>query len=134
MFTRIVRILSLGLLIALLTSCASAAQSGLKQLTAKDAGSTVELRIGDNLEVALAGNPTTGYTWEVSPAADALVEQQGEPQFKADSNALGAGGIMTLKFKAVKEGAASLKLIYHRTFEPNVPPLQTFEAKLIVAQ
>src|SRR5512143_609515 len=133
MFTRIIHILSLGILIALLTSCASATQPGLKQLTDKDAGSTVQLRIGDNLEVALVGNPTTGYTWEVSPAADALVEQQGEPQFKADSNAIGAGGIMTLKFKAVKEGAASLKLIDHRTFEPNVPPLQTFEVKLVIA-
>jgi inhibitor of cysteine peptidase len=102
------------------------------KLIAGDAGSTVHLRQGDALEISLDGNPTTGYTWEVAPDAGALLVQQGNPEFKADSSALGSGGIMTLRFKADHQGTTDLKLIYHRTFEPNVPPLRTFEVKVIV--
>ncbi|MEQ1558122.1 MAG: protease inhibitor I42 family protein [Methyloglobulus sp.] len=36
------------------------------KLTENDSGKTIELKVGDDLEVVLAGNPTTGYVWEVS--------------------------------------------------------------------
>lgn len=104
------------------------------KLTAKDAGSTVTLRVGDSLEIALEGNPTTGYTWEMAPGAGALLEQRGEWEFKPDSSALGSGGMVTLRFKSIQQGEARLKLIYHRTFEPNAPPLRTFEIKLVVGK
>ena len=32
------------------------------KLAAKDAGSTVKIRQGGTMEIALEGNPTTGYT------------------------------------------------------------------------
>ncbi len=101
-------------------------------LTSKDAGSTVHVKQGDVVTIALEGNPTTGYTWEVAPGSGVGLEQQGEPQFKPDSNARGAGGTMTLQFKASQPGTYPLKLIYHRTFEPNVPPLKSFEAVVVV--
>jgi len=109
-------------------------QPVMTRLTAKDAGSTVTLRVGDSLEIALEGNPTTGYTWEIAPGAGALMEQWGEREFKPYSSALGSGGMFTLRFKAIQQGEAQLKLIYHRTFEPDVPPLQTFEIKLVVGK
>jgi inhibitor of cysteine peptidase len=80
----------------------------------------------------LEGNPTTGYTWELAPGSGELVVLQGEPEFKADSSALGSGGVITLRFKAVKQGTGPLKLIYHRSFEPNTAPLETFAATLVV--
>ncbi len=101
-------------------------------LTNKDAGSTVHVKQGDVVTIALEGNPTTGYTWEIAPGSGAGLEQQGEPQFKPDSNALGAGGTMTLQFKASQPGTYPLRLIYHRTFEPNVPPLKSFEVVVVV--
>jgi inhibitor of cysteine peptidase len=84
------------------------------------------------LVIALEGNPTTGYTWETAPDSSDVVALQGEPQFKADTSALGSGGTMTLQFKAVKQGTAPLKLIYHRTFEPGVAPLQSFDVTVVV--
>lgn len=33
-------------------------------LREEDANGMVSLRVGDTLEVVLAGNPTTGYQWE----------------------------------------------------------------------
>ncbi len=101
-------------------------------LTGKDAGSTVHVKQGGMVQIALEGNPTTGYTWEVAPGSGAGLTQQGEPEFKADSSALGSGGIMTLRFQATQAGTSTLKLIYHRTFEPNVAPLDTFEVTIVV--
>jgi inhibitor of cysteine peptidase len=120
-----------------LVLCTALAACGLAgsdpaKLTEKDAGSTIHVKQGDIVEVALNGNPTTGYTWEQAPGSGDLLAQQGDPAFKADSNALGSGGIMTLRFKALHSGTAPLKLIYHRTFEPNVAPLHTFEATVVV--
>ena len=128
---KIINVLIAFIIIAVLAAC-GAAGSDPASLTAKDAGTTVHLKQGDTLEIALEGNPTTGYTWEVAPDSGELVALQGEPQFKADTSALGSGGVMTLQFKAVKPGTAPLKLIYHRTFEAGVAPLQSFEVILVV--
>ena len=106
---------------------------GATSLTAKDAGSTIHVKQGDIVQVSLSGNPTTGYTWEAMPGSGGLV-QQGEAEFKPDSSALGSGGVMTLRFKATQPGTTDLKLIYHRPFEPNVPPLQSFEVTIVVGQ
>ncbi len=128
---KIVNVLIAFITIAILAACGAAGSDPVK-LTAKDAGTTVHLKQGGVLEIALEGNPTTGYTWEAAPESGDLVVLQGEPQFKADTSALGSGGIMTLQFKAVKTGTAPLKLIYHRTFEPGVAPLQSFEVTVVV--
>ena len=106
--------------------------AGPLQLSGKDAGSTVHVKQGDIVEIALEGNPTTGYTWEAVPGSSRVMEQQGEAEFKPDSSALGSGGLITLRFKALQAGTADLKLIYHRAFEPNVPPLQSFEVTIVV--
>jgi predicted secreted protein len=128
--SKIINVLIAFITIAILAACG--AGSDPVKLTAKDAGTTVHLKQGDVLEIALEGNPTTGYTWEAAPDSGSLLALQGEPQFKADSSALGSGGIMTLQFKAVQTGTAPLKLIYHRTFEPGVAPLQSFEVTVVV--
>jgi inhibitor of cysteine peptidase len=123
--------------VCLIIICLALAGCGAKgvdpvTIAQKDAGTTIHVKQGSLLNVTLEGNPTTGYTWEVAPGAGAGLEQQGEPEFKADSSALGSGGMMTLQFKAAQTGTTDLKLIYHRTFEPNAAPLQTFEVTIVV--
>ena len=61
-----------------------------------------------------------------------VLEQLGEPEATPDSSALGAGGKISLKFQAVQTGQASLALIYHRSFEKDVPPEKTFEVTILV--
>jgi inhibitor of cysteine peptidase len=131
MTTRSIHLLAFLLVCVALASCASPAASVTK-LAAKDAGSTVNVKVGNTLEIALEGNPTTGYTWEIAPESGTLLSQQGEAEFKPASSALGSGGIVTLRFKAVQPGKMKLKLIYHRTFEPGVAPLQSYEIGLVV--
>ena len=133
MAMRNIHLLALLSVCAVLASCASPAAS-VTRLTAKDAGSTVNVKVGSTLEIALEGNPTTGYTWEIAPESGALLSQQGEAEFKPASSALGSGGIVTLRFKAIQPGNMKLKLIYHRTFEPGVAPLKSYEIGLVVGK
>jgi inhibitor of cysteine peptidase len=120
------------LIICAAVAACGAQGSGPVTLTQKDAGTTVHVKQGANVNITLAGNPTTGYTWEVAPGGSGVLEQQGEPAFKPDSSAVGSGGMVTLQFKAAQAGTINLKLIYHRTFEPNVAPLNTFEVTIVV--
>jgi inhibitor of cysteine peptidase len=105
----------------------------VKKITARDVASTVQMKLGDTLEIALEGNPTTGYTWAVASKV-AQLQQQGEWELKRDSNLIGAGGTIILRFKAVREGEATLQLIYHRVWEKGVPPVKTFEVKVVVGK
>jgi len=122
----------LAVTVAVGCSSASASSTGLV-LQQTDNGKTFTVKTGETIEVTLAGNPTTGYTWQMAAPSSgaALYKQLGEAVFKAESTALGAGGVLTFEFQAIAKGEGTLKLIYSRPWE-NVPPAQTFEVKLSV--
>ena len=101
------------------------------KLSESDSGKTVEIVIGDELEVILPGKPTTGYTWKVN-SLDSNVLRPGKADFFANNKAIGAGGMEVIKFHAIAAGKSEVKLIFHRSFEVNVPPLKTFEVTVII--
>lgn len=115
----------------LVGGCGSTGAS-TRQLYEQDSGQTVELRTGDQLEIILDGNPTTGYTWEQTEGDGAVVKLAGEPSYTSESTLVGAGGTYVFRFAAAAPGQTTLTLIYHRSFEPDVPPLKTFTAPIIV--
>ncbi len=102
------------------------------KLGEKDLGRTVEMGVGDTLEIVLRGNPTTGYIWDIAFADTAILRKVGETKFKADRKARGSGGKIIIRFKAAMAGKTSLKLIYHRPFEKDRPPIKTFEVTVTV--
>jgi len=118
------------LIVSILVIACGTTHALTRRLTQADAGSTVTLHPGDSLEIVLPANPTTGYTWEVQPGAETVLQQKGTPEFKQESALLGAGGIMTFRFECVAVGAVTLSLIYHRSFESGVAPLKTFAIKV----
>jgi inhibitor of cysteine peptidase len=97
-----------------------------------DCGSTVELNSGDTLSLSLEGNPTTGYPWEIDSNDPAVMELAGEPEYNPDSEAIGSGGTYTFRFTAVAQGQVTLRLIYHRIFEEEVPALKSCEVIVTV--
>lgn len=126
--TRTVSILIASILaLMLLGACTQAQADAPVRLTESDAGKTVQLKSEQTLEVVLPGNPTTGYSWEVETIDNAVLKQSGEPEFQADSKAMGSGGMITMRFIAGSSGTSDVKLIYHRSFEKGVAPLKTFE-------
>lgn len=114
---------------------ASASEEPLK-LTETDNGKAFSVKTGDTVEVAIAGNPTTGYEWIADLSSDdvAVLEPAGDPVYQpdtADETVVGSGGIYTFTFKAVAAGEATLRLVYERSFE-DVEPIQTFEVAVTV--
>ena len=101
------------------------------QLDSGAIGSEVTITVGETMEIALPGNPTTGFSWEVSSIDSAVLTAVGDPSFRADSTLVGSGGTMTLQFEAVAPGTTALELVYHRPFE-DVPPEDAFSLTVVV--
>ncbi len=118
-----------GMLLAALSACGATNEV---KLDAGDDGSQVELDAGQTLVVSLEGNPTTGYTWEAAELDEQVLRQAGETEFKPESDAIGAGGVQTLRFETVNTGQTTLKLVYHRPWEEDVEPAETFSVQVVV--
>lgn len=101
-------------------------------VTSADDGGTVTVRSGGTVIVELEGNPTTGFTWLETEVPDVL-ESRGEPGFEPSSDALGAGGMMTLTYDAVETGEGTLKLDYARPWE-SVRPEDSFSVTVKVVE
>ncbi len=94
--------------------------------------SSIELSVGDELVIALEGNPTTGYQWEMLPINNNVVELQNQPEYKSGGSLVGSGGQYKFTLKAVKTGSATVALKNYRSFEADVPPIQTFSIDITV--
>ena len=90
MYRWLALVVVLVLLGGVLVGCAAGAG---KTVTAADAGKSIEVKTGQALNIVLEGNPTTGYIWQVAKIDNAVLKQNGDYEFKADSNLTGAGGI-----------------------------------------
>jgi inhibitor of cysteine peptidase len=132
---------ALAAVIILTVGCGSHAGSGPVQvsppeqvnLTASDNGQKISLFAGQELVIQLPGNPSTGYTWEAKNLDAGMFQQVGEAVFAAsNSNLVGSGGTLTLTFRVLKTGSAALTLVYHRSWETGVAPLQTFSITAVV--
>ncbi len=134
----VVLVLTLVGMALALTACGSRESAGGPvKLTEADNGKAVTVGVGDEIQVVLAGNPTTGYSWSsaMSDADKAILQQQGEPvyvQESTDPSLVGGGGTFTFNFKATAHGQATIKLDYARPFETGVAPIQTFSAPVDV--
>lgn len=111
-------------------------QDGVVTLDAEDNGRQVEVAPGQVLAVSLASNPTTGYRWEVAEVDQAVLEPQGEAEFRqedtGDQQLVGVGGTETLRFLAKDPGQTKLGLAYRRSWEKDVEPLETFSVQVVV--
>lgn len=126
-----------GAVVLLLVAVALMAVSGCAAkpalaLEGKDNGRQIELQKGQTLAISLEGNPSTGYTWEMAESEGSILRQVGEIEFKAESDLVGAPGTQTLRFEAVESGQTELKLVYHRPWEKDVEPLETFTLQVTV--
>jgi inhibitor of cysteine peptidase len=102
------------------------------KITADDNGSSIEMKQGQTLVLSIGGNPTTGYVWEIDSVEQNILQSTGDPDYKSDSTLVGSGGMYKFKFTALNPGTTTLKLKYWRTFEPENPPVETFEVKVNV--
>jgi inhibitor of cysteine peptidase len=120
------------LLILVVSACGDDdGAGGVVVVDAGDAGTQVMVALDGRLDVRLEGNPTTGYDWEVDrPGVLELVDRHHEP----DSDAAGSGGLSTLVFEPTMLGSGDLVLVYHRSWEEDEEPLETFRITVSVIE
>lgn len=119
---------ALIVLILTLTACGSAAV----KLDEQDNGASVEVNSGERVSITLAGNPTTGYSWELVDFDEVVVEAVGEPEYKSDSKLIGGGGEYTFTLKALAPGTTTVRLVYQRSWETDLEPIEVFEVTVKV--
>jgi inhibitor of cysteine peptidase len=107
-------------------------RGGQALLTEQDNGTIVEVAVGEEFSVQLAGNPTTGYMWSLAELDSNYLQQQGEADYERDNDLIGAGGVYTFHFKALQVGQTTLTLAYARSFEPDVPPERVFSVEVVI--
>jgi inhibitor of cysteine peptidase len=77
-----------------------------------DTAQAIQVAAGEAFAVRLAGNPTTGYTWQASVDSSylELVDQEFEPR----GEGVGAGGHEVFRFRARATGETEIGFEYRR--------------------
>jgi predicted secreted protein len=71
--------------------------------------------VGKTFTVSLESNPTTGYSWTAEVDSEFL--KVADDTYKSDSNLIGAGGVQTFEFEALKTGQTKITVKYMRPWE-----------------
>jgi predicted secreted protein len=94
------------------------------------------LNLGDTLVLQIPTIPTEGYEWQVRDIDRTILVQEGEPTYAEDDSPDSAGGMVRLKFKAIRTGTTILNLEYV-TSDPDQDPAlskETFGLTVIVKE
>ena len=88
---------------------------------------------GQEFEIPLASNATTGYKWELAEELDKdYLSLISDEYIAPQEGAMGAGGTEVWKFKGLKAGKTLVTFQYLRTWEEDVPPVETKKFFIII--
>jgi inhibitor of cysteine peptidase len=101
-----------------------AACSAVHDVSEPTTASATPVQVGDEVQITLDANPTTGYVWELTELDTNRLAQLGLFDYNTDTEQQGLYGApvkMTARFKAIAPGTATVTLVYRRPFETNTP-------------
>lgn len=78
-------------------------------------GRTLEVAVGDSIELELPENRTTGYRWHVLAAGEPVCEKTAE-QFVPGPSQPGAPGLLHCEFQVKAGGVARIQLASRRSW------------------
>lgn len=111
----------------LVTGCGG---SGAAVLDESFNGKTVNLKVGDTLEIQLKSDPINGYEWQVERIDPAYLQYNPKDQYTPVGQDPVAGGTQVLSFQALKTGTTQLGLTYQRASGEGVGLPKKFEITL----
>jgi inhibitor of cysteine peptidase len=88
------------------------------ELAQEDSGGRRTVRVGEDVVVALAENPTTGYRWQADVDEAAL--QAIDDGYDGPTERRGAPGVRRLAFRILRAGPTRLRLVKRRSWESQV--------------
>jgi inhibitor of cysteine peptidase len=95
------------------------------ELNEQDHRRNVESSVGQEIDVQLRENPSTGFRWRIDQPGKPVCSLLHEA-FAPDGGKPGQPGVHVWRFKVVSEGAASIELAYCRSWESKVSAARTF--------
>jgi len=91
-----------------------------------DPATPVSIAKGHDFLIALAANPTTGYSWTAT-VSNGNVENEGSAYqaHPAAAGMVGSGGQQIFSFEGSAKGTATITFAYARPFEKGKPAAKT---------
>lgn len=88
----------------------------------------IRAAVGETFAIALAGNPTTGYTWQaaVDPGYLELVGETFEPA----GEGVGSGGQEVFHFRALAPGTSEINYEYRRPWDKKARESRQFRIEI----
>jgi predicted secreted protein len=122
----------LFLFVAYFATRNSPGMSRVYALTEQDSGTTVQINVGDTLELFLKSAPTTGYVWNLVTIDQAILQETSKTQSMPSNTKIGGESAAVFYFLAVAPGKSFLELGYRRSFEKTAPPAKIFQIRVLV--
>ena len=110
---------------------AEKALNAMVSLAETDNDRTVDVRLGDTVQVTLRENATTGYRWAIDRYDEEFIEVlKSEPHYT--TNSIGVGGTVAFTFQGRKVGTGEVVLKNWRHWEGDSSVTSRFRFRLRV--
>ena len=93
-----------------------------------DPGTTIRVEAGESFAIGLAGNPTTGYTWQ--PDVDSQHLELLGQEFEPGGEGVGAGGKEIFRFRALAAGDTEIAFAYRRPWDKESRDTSSFRVAI----
>jgi inhibitor of cysteine peptidase len=95
----------------------------------------IEARVGEEFDITLPSNPSTGYQWMLEDSLDAgLLRLAGRAYVPDQPVRVGSGGHEQFTFVGVAPGETTLRLWYSRDIQRSAPRRAVFRVRIHPAQ
>ena len=98
------------------------------------AGKTVDVPVGEFIELRLRENPTAGFHWLVQLSAKSVCQIKEDRLEPPAQPTPGLGGTHIWRIGTTQTGICDLSLSYGRAWEKNQPPARTFDVMINVTK
>lgn len=104
----------------------------LRRFTEADHDKTIDVAVGEAIEVAVVDIPSTGYTWSLTAPAGALEVAERLEDPEAASGRPGRPGLHVYALTAMRPGQIEVRLVQRRSWEAESPTDTTVRITLDV--
>jgi inhibitor of cysteine peptidase len=122
------------LLFAVILAVASIVCSASKPLIISEGsnGKTLTVARDTSFTIALKGNASTGFSWNIRELDTTRLCTSGQGRFIGRDTIPGTSGTFYLDFIPVKKGVSTIRLVYSREWETDIPPEDSFSVTISV--
>lgn len=114
-------------------STATPTETTTETIEATDPDQPIQVSAGNEFNIVVQSNPSTGYHWELISDLDRNIVEFISKDYKADEPVLiGSGGVDIWVFKAVNSGETTITLGSYPPSNDVVDPEQTLTFAVIV--